>query len=69
MYKRQDINIIEGDMYTYNSDKKYDLIIVDLWWYENEITDQNKSDLLSNWSDNLNTGGKIILPLVLLSLN
>ena len=64
-----DINIIEGDIYTYSSTKKYDLIIVDLWWYENEITDQNKSDLLSNWSDNLNTGGKIILPLLTLSLN
>ena len=24
------INIIEGDMYTYNSNKKYDLIIIDL---------------------------------------
>tara|TARA_R110002020_G_scaffold140674_2_gene312342 strand:+ start:208 stop:726 length:519 start_codon:yes stop_codon:yes gene_type:complete len=64
-----DINVIEGDMYTYNSNKKYDIIVVDLWWYENEITEQNKSDLLANWSDNLNAGGKIILPIAVMSLN
>ena len=62
------INIIEGDIYSYSTSNKYDLIIIDLWWNENEITDQNKSDLLSNWSDNLNTGGKIILPVAELSL-
>ena len=64
-----DINIIEGDMYTYDSDKKYDLILVDLWWDETEITEKNKTDLLTNWSDNLNEGGKIILPVSGQSLN
>ena len=63
------INIIEGDVYNYSTTNKYDLIIIDLWWDESEITDQNKSDLLANWSDNLNEGGKIILPVAGLSLN
>ena len=56
------INVIEGDIYTYNTSNKYDLIIVDLWWDESEITDEMKSNILSNWSDNINPGGKIILP-------
>ncbi len=56
------INVIEGDIYTYNTSNKYDLIIVDLWWEESEITDEMKSNILSNWSDNINPGGKIILP-------
>jgi hypothetical protein len=30
---------------------------------------QYKSDLLANWSNNLNEGGKIILPVAGLSLN
>jgi spermidine synthase len=63
------INIIEGDIYSYSTSNKYDLIIIDLWWDENEISEQNKTDLLANWSDNLNVGGKIILPVAELSLN
>ena len=63
------INVIHGDIFTYNSNSKYDLIVVDLWWEEDEITDQHKSDLLANWSDNLNPGGKIVLPVAGESLN
>ena len=63
------INIIEGDIYSYPTSNKYDLIIIDLWWNENEISEQNKTDLLASWSDNLNVGGKIILPVAELSLN
>jgi hypothetical protein len=63
------INIIEGDVYNYNTSNKYDIIVIDLWWDKNEITEKNKTDLLENWSDNLNEGGKIILPVSLQSLS
>ncbi len=55
------INVIKADAYTYSTDKKYDIIIDDLYWEESEVTQQDKQDLVDNYRDNLNVNGRIIM--------
>jgi len=57
------INIIEGDAYTYTPNKKYDIIIVDLYWNESEVTAEMKTNLINNYSSHLESGGIIVLPI------
>lgn len=57
-------NIIKHNLYTYQTDKKYDLIIADMWWtlppyYESRILDIERI-----YKKNLNEGGKIYIPSV-----
>jgi len=56
------INIIEGDVLTYIPDKKYDLILIDIWWNESEITEDIKNTLKTNYLSHLNDDGKLLLP-------
>ena len=58
----ENINIIEGDAYSYTPDKKYDLILIDLWWDKADITQQNETDLKNNYNSYLESNGKIVLP-------
>ena len=57
-----DINIIQHNEWTYTPDKKYDLILVDLWAMPADITNDHRQLLLDNYSSHLKEGGKIILP-------
>ncbi len=63
-----DINIIEGDVLTYTPDKKYDLILIDVWWDGSEITEDIKNTLKNNYLSHLNNGGKLLLPIVPIEL-
>ena len=58
----ENINIIESDAYSYTPDKKYDLILIDLWWDKADITQQNETDLKNNYNSHLESNGKIVLP-------
>jgi hypothetical protein len=65
-------NIIHANAYKHISDKKYDLIIVDIWWdYQNNVivdskifTDILVSTLFNRYAKNLNIGGKVYVPLL-----
>jgi spermidine synthase len=56
-------NIIHDDFLNYYTEKKYDLIIVDLWWLKSDHFEIEKEEILDNYSSNLNEGGKIYIPI------
>lgn len=56
------INLIQGDIHTYTTAATYDLIIVDTIWSNEEMTEEQWNNLVTNYTDNLNTGGAIYLP-------
>ena len=58
------INVIKDDAYTHTPDKKYDLILIDLWWGHEDITDEIVSNLENNYKNYLEEGGKIIIPIL-----
>ena len=58
-----DITIIQHDEWTYATSKQYDIIICDLWAVPNDITQDHKTKLLNNYTNNLKSGGKIIIPI------
>ena len=58
------INIIKGDVLSYTPDKKYDLILIDLWWDTDNITQEIQDNIKNNYNSHLETNGKIILPLL-----
>lgn len=62
-YLSSSINIIKADAYTYVPNKKYDLIIADLFWHF-EITGQNITDLENHYMDHINYNGRIYFPIV-----
>lgn len=57
-------NIIQCDFLNYSTNKKYDLIIADLWWLKPEHFDIEKEEIINNYSENLNEGGKIYIPII-----
>ena len=56
------ITVIQHDEWTYATSKKYDIIICDLWAMERDVTQDHKTKLLNNYTNNLKSGGKIIIP-------
>ena len=58
------INIIKGDALSYTPDKKYDLILIDLWWEKEDITQEIQDIIKSNYNSYLETNGKILIPLI-----
>ena len=63
-YLDDSINIIEADVFSYTPSKTYDLILIDLWWLESDITEEIKTSLKNRYSSHLNEGGKLFLPLI-----
>jgi hypothetical protein len=58
------INLIQGDIFTYSTPDKYDLIIVDTIWYEEDMSEEQYQTLVSNFYDtNLNIGGALYIPI------
>ena len=57
------INVINADAYTYTPDKKYDLIIADLWW-NFQITNENKEDLKTHYEPHINYNGRLYIPIL-----
>lgn len=57
-------NIIHHDLYTYKTDKKYDLIIADMWWNIPPDFRSRVIDIKINYKNNFNNGGVIYIPLI-----
>ena len=59
-----DIVIIKSDIFEYITNEKYDLIIIDTIWDENEMSEEQVQTLTSKFlTTNLNTGGALYIPI------
>jgi len=59
------INIIKGDIFTYTTTEKYDLIIIDTIWEKEEMTEEQYQLLVSKfYNTNLNEGGVLYVPVL-----
>jgi len=63
-YLEPPINIIKGDALSYTPNKKYDLILIDLWWKEEDVTQEIQDNIKNNYNSYLENNGKIIIPLL-----
>tara|TARA_Y100000385_G_scaffold54389_1_gene51833 strand:- start:908 stop:1447 length:540 start_codon:yes stop_codon:yes gene_type:complete len=59
-----DINLIQGDIYNYTTEETYDLIILDIIWYEHEMSNEDYELLKSRLLPNINTGGALYVPIL-----
>ena len=60
-----DINIIKSDIFEYSTEEKYDLIIIDTIWKEEEMSEDQVDLLVSKFlNTNLNTGGVLYIPVL-----
>jgi len=58
-----DINLIQGDIYNYTTTETYDLIIIDIIWYDHEMTDEDYGLLENRLLSNINVGGALYVPI------
>jgi|TARA_R110002153_G_scaffold140018_1_gene291006 spermidine synthase len=63
-YLDDSINVIEADVLNYTPIKEYDLIIVDLWWNDADVTEELQTKIDDIYNTYLTSGGKIIFPLI-----
>lgn len=63
------INVIKSHPYAYEPDKKYDIIICDLWCSAQNITENHETTLWNIYKDHLNANGKIVIPVANKTLN
>tara|TARA_R100000951_G_scaffold115892_1_gene125534 strand:+ start:10490 stop:10996 length:507 start_codon:yes stop_codon:yes gene_type:complete len=63
-YLDENIDIIKHDAFTYKPSKKYDLVLVDLWWGHENITEDIISSLDNNYKSYLEDNGKILIPVL-----
>tara|TARA_R110000822_G_scaffold308645_1_gene436867 strand:- start:490 stop:996 length:507 start_codon:yes stop_codon:yes gene_type:complete len=63
-YLHEDIAIIKHDAFTYKPNKKYDLVLVDLWWGYENITEDIISSLKDNYESYLEDNGKMLIPVL-----
>lgn len=58
-----DVNIIKSDIFEYITEEKYDLIIVDTIWREEDLSESQLDSLMSNLYElSLSTGGALYVP-------
>jgi hypothetical protein len=57
-----DINVINHDELTYQTSKKYDLIVYDIIQFD--IPSNLSSSILNNYANNVKENGKIIIPVI-----
>lgn len=56
------VNVLISDVYNYTPTRNYDVILFDLWWHPDDITEEQKETLRNIYTDHLNEGGKMITP-------
>lgn len=66
---KSNVNIINEDIFIHNTNKKYDLIVFDIWNEKNENFMQQVQILSDLFANNINTNGKIEFPLLNYALN
>ena len=60
----ESISVIQHDALTYTPDKKYDFILVDLWWGHEDITQEIIDNIENNYKPYLEDNGKILIPIL-----
>ena len=63
-YLSSNVTIFQGDIYTYITDEKYDLIVNDIYWDINDQFNINNQYLVSKFSNWLNPDGYIYTPII-----
>lgn len=63
-YLNESVDIITADATSYSTVKTYDLIVMDLWWFDDETFINEKQAILNNYSSNLTANGKFYFPLI-----
>ena len=59
-----DINLVQGDIFEYITDEKYDLIIIDTIWDEDEMSEEQVNILTTKFlNTNLNNNGVLYIPM------
>jgi len=58
------INVIKHDAFTYTPSSKYDFILVDLWWGNEDITQEIIDNIENNYKPYLENNGKILIPIL-----
>jgi hypothetical protein len=61
---KTNVNIINSDIFAYNTDKKYDLIVFDIWNGKTSTLEQEKDALSTLFSNNLNINGQLHFPIL-----
>tara|TARA_R110001606_G_scaffold219196_1_gene367075 strand:- start:163 stop:699 length:537 start_codon:yes stop_codon:yes gene_type:complete len=56
------INLIQGNIYSYDTTKKYDLIIIDIVWVPEDMTEDGWQSLVTRFTNSINSGGVIYAP-------
>lgn len=57
------ISLICDNALEFTSNKRYDLIVGDIWWNINDNFENEKNKFISNYLNNLNSNGKIYIPI------
>ncbi len=60
----KNVTIYHDDVFTYKTDKKYDLILMDVWWYADSNFINEKNNIIENYKNNLTEFGKIYFPII-----
>ncbi len=68
-YLDDSISIIEANVFSYEPTKEYDLILIDLWWDEEDVTEEIQTQLNNIYNTYLTNEGKIIFPLITKQIN
>jgi len=63
-YLNKDINVVKHNALTYTPTKKYDLILVDLWWGHEDITEEILNNIENNYKPYLEESGRILIPVL-----
>lgn len=61
---KPNVNIINADIFTYTTDKKYDLIVFDIWNEKGLDFLQKTQELTTSFTNNLTENGEIHFPLL-----
>ena len=62
-YLSSKVNLIQSDFRTYETNNKYDLILIDIWTCDLEKFENEKNSLNTKYTDKLNQGGFLYFPL------
>lgn len=63
-YLNANVNIIQSDIYQYTTEKQYDLIYLDHWFFPDKDYTNQRTQLINTFSGNKKTNGSVIFPIM-----
>ena len=60
-FLNSNVNIINDDVFTFSTEKTYDIIVIDIWWKAR--VERISDELIQKFLPNLNEGGFIYIPI------